>query len=324
MPQPRHDLRGRTSKPLTEAKRASYLKNAKAFQNTILTGLSFETIIKDKSGRPCSLDDFTKYITYVEHDAGNLQFFFWYCDYVQRWSRLPQSKKALSPVWRSARRRANPKSTLQSMDFRDTAEKLDRILEILDQCTPTMTTGDQVMATDNKPTTKIDSVDTNFSRPRTPTATTRPGATNEAQTEWEPFSVQPFREEIAHIVRRYISTTNPLQLNLTQQDRTACMHAVQHTTHPSALLPAFTGAEAVLRGRSHPSFIRWSVRNGNGPRIWLVRILGVVLTALALALDVFFILSSVNRFMRWEEGGFVLVYTSDIYANCVHGNNLRM
>lgn len=37
------------------------------------------------------------YLTYIEHDAENLQFFLWFKDYCQRFTALTDSEKALSP-----------------------------------------------------------------------------------------------------------------------------------------------------------------------------------------------------------------------------------
>lgn len=83
------------------------------------------------------------------------------------------------------------------------------------------------------------------------------------------------RDEINRIMRHYIAFTAPRELNLSHKDRALCLHALQHTTHPSALLPAITIAEAALRGQSHPNFIRWSICNGNKPRVFFVRTMGV-------------------------------------------------
>lgn len=39
------------------------------------------------------------YLKYIEHAAENLQFFLWYRDYCQRFEKLPDSEKKLSPEW---------------------------------------------------------------------------------------------------------------------------------------------------------------------------------------------------------------------------------
>lgn len=100
------------------------------------------------------------------------------------------------------------------------------------------------------------------------------------------------------MVKHYIAESSPRQLDLTQQDRDACLHAIFHTTHPSALLPAFIVAEANLKGCSHPAFIRWSVSNSNKPKLVTNCSLGALFIALGLVLDVLLILSRLSYFLR--------------------------
>ncbi len=88
-------------------------------------------------------------------------------------------------------------------------------------------------------------------------------------------TIQPNREECNQIVSHYLALHSPRELNLSHRDRILVLHALQHTTHPSAFAPALKVAEATLRGQSHPNFIRWSICNGNKPRILAVQALGV-------------------------------------------------
>lgn len=76
------------------------------------------------------------------------------------------------------------------------------------------------------------------------------------------------------------------------------MHALQHTTHPSAFLPVFIAVETVLREHSHPKFIRWSTCNSNRPRILFARAVGALLIVLAVILDMILILFSLHRLTR--------------------------
>ncbi|KAL1901413.1 hypothetical protein Sste5346_001818 [Sporothrix stenoceras] len=61
--------------------------------------ISFENTVQNKSLQPCDLNGFMDYLYYVERRAENLQFFLWYCDYVERWSRLPSQQRQMAPVW---------------------------------------------------------------------------------------------------------------------------------------------------------------------------------------------------------------------------------
>jgi hypothetical protein len=79
------------------------------------------------------------YLKYIEHAAENLQFFLWYRDYCVRWESLPESEKALAPVWtaeqaeaelagpahRAGHKRVNPKlaAVLKDTDFADGTAK---------------------------------------------------------------------------------------------------------------------------------------------------------------------------------------------------------
>lgn len=131
------------------------------------------------------------------------------------------------------------------------------------------------------------------------------------------------------IVRHYISTSGPRQLNLTHADRIACIQAVEHTTHPSALMPAFTAAETLLKGQCHPNFIRWSIANSSRPRILFGWFLTTVLVTLGLGLNAALILSSLSRFLRLISAVFFFVgflfYFASRHGMCVilHWNYKR-
>ena len=99
-------------------------------------------------------------------------------------------------------------------------------------------------------------------------------------------------------MRHYILSGAPRQLYISHQDRTACIHASEHTTHPSALLPAFISAEAMLRGRLHPNFISWSISNSNRPLVIATRLLTVLILLLAVGLNAFLILTDWSRLWR--------------------------
>ncbi|KAI2632089.1 hypothetical protein GGR54DRAFT_17614 [Hypoxylon sp. NC1633] len=302
--------------PPTESQYASYLKRAESSRTKIPARLSFEEIIRNSTHSPCSLDDFIDYLVYVERSAENLQFFLWYCSYVGRWSQLPEKEKEPSPAWRISKR-PDPQSPLRSARLGEGTDKLDRILKIMARGLMTTTTTTPSSPQQNTPNTDRDSrasgIGTNFSRPRTPAPLSVVKEGDRDEWRWQPFSAQPFRDEVTQVVRHYISGSGPRSLNLTDQDRTACMHALQHTTHPTAFLPAFLAADTVLRGHSHPNFIRRNICNSNRPRIMFARALGVFLIGLALILDVILILSKLNRLVRlsalplWYVGLYILL-----------------
>ena len=87
--------------------------------------------------------------------------------------------------------------------------------------------------------------------------------------------MQPYREEIARIISIYIADSGTRQLNLSSKERTNLLHALQNTTHPSAFREVITTVEWSLRCQAHPNFIRWTICNGNRPRVIFARGLGV-------------------------------------------------
>lgn len=84
--------------------------------------------------QPCSLNDFMDYLMYVEYDAECLQFFLWYCDYVERWSLLPQEQKDASPVWDASKIVTRPTTArARSNSSSESADRMNHILEIMEK-----------------------------------------------------------------------------------------------------------------------------------------------------------------------------------------------
>jgi hypothetical protein len=140
------------------------------------------------------------------------------------------------------------------------------------------------------------------------------------------------REEVNRVMRHYLAFTSPRELNLSHKDRAQCLHALQNTTHPSAFKSAVTIAEAALRGQSHPNFIRWSICNGNKPRVFFVRTMGVSHIGLGFLIAILLILSHASRWWRILAAPVMFVGFSTMVAAykglCVilhksHTRNLR-
>lgn len=109
---------------------------------------------------------------------------------------------------------------------------------------------------------------------------------------------QPFRQELERIIRHYIRGDAPRRLRIADEDLAECIDAVKTTTHPSALLPAFTAAEMILKSRSHPNFIRKSKRNANTPRLVLIRSIASAVVLFGVFVDILLIMSSASPFWR--------------------------
>jgi MFS family permease len=111
-------------------------------------------------------------------------------------------------------------------------------------------------------------------------------------------SVQPYREEINRIISIYIADGGSRQLNLSSKERTALLHALQNTTHPSAFKDVMITVEWSLRCQAHPNFIRWTICNGNRPRVVFARGLGIGGIVAGLIVAIILTLSNAGRGWR--------------------------
>ena len=110
------------------------------------------------------------------------------------------------------------------------------------------------------------------------------------------------------LVIQYYFTLNAVrELNLTQRDKEAVVRAAQHTTHPSAFGPAIDIVEKTLCHQSHPNFIRWSICNGNKPRIYFIKRAGGVHLFLGLVCGLLLAFSHASRWYRWFAFPFFLI-----------------
>ena len=90
-----------------------------------------------------------------------------------------------------------------------------------------------------------------------------------------PVTIQPFREEISRIIAIYVADGGSRQLNLSSKERSTLLHALANTTHPTAFRAVVHTVEWSLRHQAHPNFIRWTICNGNRPRVIFARGLGI-------------------------------------------------
>lgn len=93
-------------------------------------------------------------------------------------------------------------------------------------------------------------------------------------------------------------TDSPRQLNLSSRQQKLAVQALAYTTHPSALRSVARAVEDTLRRQAHPNFTRWSVCNGNRPRVHFARALGAGILGLSTAGAVVMVLSSAEREWR--------------------------
>lgn len=112
------------------------------------------------------------------------------------------------------------------------------------------------------------------------------------------MTIQPYREEINRIISIYVADGGSRQLNLSSKERSSLLHALQSTTHPSAFRDVMTTVEWSLRCQAHPNFIRWTICNGNRPRVAFARGLGVGGIVGGLIAAIVLTLSSAGRAWR--------------------------
>ena len=251
--------------------------------------LSFERVVCDKCLPPCSLQDFLNYLTYVTHDAENLQFYLWMVDYFQRFRNAPKAEKILSPKWTPNKSTTTDKQTVTTKDLSTiSARELDMHSE--DISNGSTWDGTQSEITDDR-TNTLSSLKYTVS----PVKSNAGG--NSSQWQNSP-QIQPFRAEINRIITHYIAPGSPRQLNLSHNDRAMVLRALEHTTHPSALTLIKRTLDSTLRTSSHPNFVRWSICNGNKQWTYGLRIFAIMNIVIGFVIAIVLTLSKFSRWWR--------------------------
>ncbi|KAK4991263.1 hypothetical protein LTR66_006595 [Elasticomyces elasticus] len=292
--------------------------------------LSFDRIVAGGTCPPCTVRDFLNYLKYIEHAAENLQFYLWFLDYSKRFDKLSAAEKALAPPWTKAQAQAesHPTSTghklpvsrnmtevLAGTDFADGPKAIDN--EKSDPFhTPPRTPssdekrdgvseygstlgGESMTLTNNTSfSKKAEEVFDEAGMKWQPCEECRVILLSDSETNCKPVTSQPYREEITRVIAIYIADNGARQLNLSSRERKSVLHALQNTTHPSAFQSIMANVEFSLRRQAHPNFIRWTICNGNRPRVIFARGLGVFLISAALLADLLITLSHAGRAWR--------------------------
>ncbi|KAJ9635433.1 hypothetical protein H2201_003094 [Coniosporium apollinis] len=287
----------------------SVTSSSSGMSHGIPDALSFDKILAGGVCPPCTVRDFINYLKYIEHAAENLQFFLWYQDYCQRFNALPESERALSPEWTVAQAEAEAlaaqtttkpvkvspaaAAAFKGTDF-DSKPRITDSEKTNPFYTPPRTPSDASRHDIGSAGSNNDS-NADWSAGKTGFARKAEGAFEDAGLKWQPFTVQPYREEISRIITIYIADGGVRQLNLSARERNALLHALENTTHPSAFRDVISTVEWSLRCQAHPNFIRWTICNGNRPRVIFARGLGVGGIVGGLIAAVLITLSSASR-----------------------------
>lgn len=251
------------------------------------------------------------FLKYIEHSAENLQFYMWFKDYIKRFEDLPANERALSPEWTQAQEEAEVANFRNQLKEKPLVVEGNAILRGQDMAPAPVSSqsegknpfGDSQADLEEKHSLEsaepprtgvagtIGTMKTNWSKD----AST---AFEEAGCKFQPFTIQPFREEMSRIITIYVADGAPRQLNLSARERTALLHALETTTHPSAFRNVIKTVEWTLRRQAHPNFIRWSICNGNRSRVIFARGLGISLILIGIIVGILITISSAGRGWR--------------------------
>lgn len=270
------------------------------------------------------------FLVYIELSAENLQFYLWYQGYVKRFAQLPESEKALVPEWNAdAAETENVAATKEKL----TQKKIPAVAaEVLkgtdfDPKKPAVTENGTGHNPFNTPP-QTPQGDRDSTAPST-VGWTEDGSTLQSGQQsylkkaeqafaeadaLQPFTIQPFREEISRIIAIYIADGGVRQLNLSAKEKSTLLKALSITTHPSAFREVVSTVEWTLRHQAHPNFIRWTICNGNPPRQMFAKGLGVGGIVAGIVYGVVITLSSANRGWRALMALGLIIGISTLFA----------
>ncbi|KAF2404287.1 hypothetical protein EJ06DRAFT_469581 [Trichodelitschia bisporula] len=259
--------------------------------------LSFDRIIAGGTCPPMTARDFMHFAKYVEHSAENLQFFLWFKDFAGRFEALTENERKLAPEWTREQTEVAHRTAYKNGSLATEAAailKAQRLDVASDPFCDAQATDTSVrdLARLASPTSAVDSV----------TSRQAEGAFEDAGCV-QPFTIQPYREEISRIIALYVAEGAPRQLNLSSRERSSLLRALEVTTHPSAFRVVVETVEWSLRSQTHPNFVRWAICNGNRPRVTFARGLGVTCISAGLLTGVLITLSAASR--QWRVMAFL-------------------
>lgn len=266
--------------------------------------LSFEKIVNGGTCPPMTLRDFMSYLIYVEHAAENLQFYLWYHDYERRFTAANISDIKLAPEWtRAMQDEAVTKHRKEHADKVRKEPEAARIFKGTDFEKRKDANLDGVNPFNTPPQSRGENCSIDMSS-QPSHSMSRMGQQAQVADAFQaagvrqPFTIQPFREEINRVIVTYIMDGAPRQLNLSATEQKTAMQAMSFTTHPSAFRALVKSVDSTLRHQAHPNFVRWSICNGNPARVFFARALGVGLIVIGIIIGVVLALSDVSRGYR--------------------------
>ncbi|KAL7796480.1 hypothetical protein V8C37DRAFT_371831 [Trichoderma ceciliae] len=335
----------RQRRELLEEAEGSVKSGSSGASAGIPDALSFDRIISGGTCPPLAVRDFMNYLVYVEHAAENLQFYLWFKDYEKRFAEAKVSDAALAPEWTQAM-----EDEVVAKVRKEQVDKIRReptaMAAIFKGTDFEQQAGDKKPNPFNTPPRSANGVSDHESLTVSWETMTSGGTSNIHSTSGSslhthatdafqsagarlPFTIQPFHQEINRIITSYLMEGAPRQLNLAAWEQRATVQALSYTTHPSAFRILFNSVDSALRLQSHPNFIRWSICNGNIPRVWFARFLGVGLILVGFVSATVLTLSKAGRGYRvlpliaWALGMSTLIAAYKGMCVVLHGLHHR-
>ncbi|KIW14385.1 hypothetical protein PV08_07167 [Exophiala spinifera] len=300
--------------------------------SAIPSNLTLDHVLNNDTCSPLSLYDFYMYLKHIERSPENLEFYIWFKDYEARYNESSHTNSPTqeTPLLFSSKDEKSSSAgggTYCSLGFGAPGDATEL-------STPTTTTTTTIAATqlpDPAFQTYIEDLvvsqgsrrcrpfwdrsnNNNNTNPNSSDKTlvhaqahTHGGghaadlATKTATT----MSAYPYtrREEVSHVVARYLTEDSPRELNVPPSMRAQVLSAMARgDLSPGPLRPVAEHVYYLLRNCSHRNFIRLGVKNGTFETLCMVTVVGVLFTALGLLtmLLVAFASPSVRRSSRWR------------------------
>ena len=262
--------------------------------------LRLDEILDGHTCPPASVRNFNQYLQHVEFSSENLAFVLWFRDYQKRFDELPEQVKAMSPPVTSSVVDAMstprvPQLRVRGRQPTEASEKTAATVVVDDEKTQGWGLFEEDAASSDNVSIVFDP------------------------------SQQPLRSEVNQIVVTFLTSNGSKELNLPSNLRLNTIRAAQSNTHPSVFQAVYQHVYYLLYASSHPNFIRFVICNGNRPRVWFARGLGIVTMLLGFLVAGLLVGLGVPRAWRcfaiplWLIGCATLV--GGIYGMCVvlHG-----